>query len=337
MLPYDGPVDAADDLLRMVNAYRISQAIHVAAELRLSDLLAGEPLPVGDLAAAAGCHEESLYRLMRALSAAGVYEELPDGRFTTTAVGDELRSGTDRDLGSWARFIGRSNVWQAWGALDHTVRTGENAFLAVHGVSVWAYRSGRPEEGEIFDTAMTAMSRHEADAVLSAYNFEGLIVDVGGGQGAMLAAILRRFPDTRGVLFDQPHVVTGADLAEVADRCEVVAGNMFARVPSGGDVYVLKAILHDWPDDRAIAILRACRSAMKRGARVVILERVLTGPPHAAAGLSSALSDLTMMIGPGGRERTSDEYARLLTAAGLRLDRVIPTASDVSILVTAPR
>jgi O-methyltransferase domain/Dimerisation domain len=330
-------VDAADELLRMVNAYRVSQAIHVAAELRLSDHLAGGPLAAAELAAAAGCHEESLYRLMRALSAAGVYEELPDGRFTTTVVGDELRTGIERDLGSWARFIGRSNVWQAWGALEHSVRTGENAFLAVHGVSVWAYRSGRPEEGEIFDAAMTAMSRHIADAVLAAYNFEGLIVDVGGGHGAMLAAILRRFPGTRGVLFDQPHVVTGADLAEVADRCDVVAGNMFASVPAGGDVYVLKAILHDWPDDRAVAILRACRSAMKRGARAVILERLLTGPPHTVAGLASAMSDLNMMIGPGGRERTADEYERLLTAAGLRLDRVIPTASDVSVLTATSR
>jgi hypothetical protein len=330
-------VDPADDLLRMVNAYRISQAIHVAAELHVSDLLAGGPLSIADLATAAGCHEESLYRLMRALSAAGVYEELPDGRFTTTPVGDELCSGTDRDLGSWARFIGRSNVWQAWGALEHSVRTGENAFLAVHGVSVWAYRAGRPEDGEIFDAAMTAMSRHVADAVLSAYTFEGLIVDVGGGHGAMLAAILRRFPGTRGVLFDQPHVVTGADLAGVADRCEVVAGNFFAGVPSGGDVYVLKAILHDWPDDRAIAILRACRRAMRPGARVVILERVLTGPPHTADGLASALSDLNMLIGPGGRERTSDEYAHLLAAAGLKLDDVLPTASDVSVIVAASR
>lgn len=328
-------MDAAADLLRMVNAYRLSQAIHVAAELRLSDHLAAGPLPVAGLAEAAGCDVDSLYRLMRALSAAGLYEELPDGRFTTTAVGDELRTGTERELGAWVRLAGSSAVWQAWGALGHSVRTGESAFAAVHGASVWKYRTDHPEEGAVFDAAMTAMSRHVADAVLSAYPFEGVIVDVGGGRGAMLAAILRRFPDTRGVLFDQPHVVAGADLGEVADRCEVAAGDMFAGVPSGADFYVLKAIIHDWADDRAIAILRSCRAAMKPGARIVIVERVLAGPPHTPAGLASALSDLTMLVAPGGRERTAGEYARLLAAAGLTLERVIPTASDFSVIVGA--
>lgn len=325
-------VDAAAELLRLVNAYRMSQAIHVAATLRLSDHLAGGPLSITELAAAADCDEGALYRLMRALSAAGVYEESPDGRFSATAVGEELRSDAERGLAGWARFVGRPNTWQAWGALEHSVRTGENAFSSVHGQSVWAYRSDHPEEGTIFDDAMTAMSRYVADAVLWAYPFEGVVADIGGGRGAMLTAILRRFPDTRGVLFDQPHVVAGVDLGDVADRCEVAGGDMFAGVPAGADVYVLKSVLHDWPDDRAIEILRACRQAMKPGAAVVILERVLAGPPHEPPGLASALSDLNMLVGPGGQERTSDEYARLLAAAGLRLERVIPTASDVSVI-----
>jgi hypothetical protein len=203
-------VTAADDLPRLVNGYRATQAVHVAADLGLSDLLAGGPRSAADLASAAGCDQRVLYRLLRALATLGVYEEQPDGRFACTALGDELRSGGP--LTDWARFVGTDAYWRAWGALGHSVRTGENAFAAVHGEGVWEYRARHPALEAVFDAAMAAMTRDVAGAVLDAYDFGrfAAVVDVGGGNGALLAALLARHPDVRGVLVDQPQVVAGA-------------------------------------------------------------------------------------------------------------------------------
>jgi len=329
-------MDATADVLRLINGFRASQAVHVAAVLGLSDRLADGPRATVELGAELGCDAPSLYRLLRALSTVGMYEELPDGRFASTPLGDELRTG--RPLRSWAAFVGRPAVWRAWSALEHSVRTGENAFTSVHGEDVWAYRARHPDEGLAFDAAMTGLSRWGADAMLDAYDFGRykVVADIGGGHGAVLAAILARHPGVRGILFDQPHVVAGAPalLAEagVADRCEVVAGDMFEAVPPGADAYALKSILHDWRDDEAVAILRTCRRAMTPDAAVLILERVLPGPPHGPESAASAFADLNMLVGPGGQERTRDEYAALLDRAGLRLVGVTSTPSDVSIV-----
>jgi hypothetical protein len=330
-------MDAPAQLIRLINGYRISQAIHVAASIGLSDHLIDGPRSLAELAAATGSDPQSLGRLLRALATVGVYQELPDGRFESTPMSDELRSDADRALASWATFIGRPYIWQAWGALGHSVRTGENAFASVHGQSVWDYRTEHPVEGGIFDAGMTAMSRYVADAVLEAYDFGvfATVADVGGGRGAMLAAILSRYPQMRGVLFDQPQVVAGAPTllarAGVADRCEVVAGDLFAAVPADADAYVLKSILHDWRDEQAIAILRTCRQAMKPGAAILLLERVLARPAG-PGDEAKAFSDLNMLVAPGGQERTQAEYESLLSRAGLDLVQVVPTSSDVSVV-----
>ena len=333
--------DPRRQLLGLINGFRISHALHVAAVLHLSDHLAEGPCTAADLAAVTGCDPRSLHRLLRALATAGVYTEVPGGGFACTPLGDELRTGA-KGLGDWAAFAGASSMWRAWGALEHSIRTGENAFASVHGQSVWEHRARTPADGAAFDAAMAALSRHVAEAVLQAYDFAALttVADVGGGNGALLATVLRRHPHLRGQLLDQPHVVAAAPAllaaAGVADRCEVHPGDLFAAVPPGADAYVLKSILHDWPDEAALAIARTCRRAMRPGSVMLVLERVLTGPPYSPADLPAAFSDLNMLVGPGGQERTRDEYDSLLRAAGLRLTRVIPTTTDVSVIEAVP-
>ena len=329
----------ASDLMRLVNGYQVSQAIHVAATLGIADLLKDGPRSADDLAAATGSHAGSLYRVLRALAAVGVFHEDGGRRFALTPMGDCLRSDAANPVGPWAAFIGRPYFWRAWGHLLHCVRTGENAFRHVHATDVWTYRSEHAEEGAIFDRAMTAISRGVIEGVVGSYNF-GLfpcVVDVGGGQGALLAGILRSHRAVRGILFDQPHVVAGADellrKAGVADRCEVVGGSFFERVPEGGDAYLLKAILHDWEDDAAVAILRACRRVIGSGGRLLVLERLIA-PPNEQP--DAKFSDLNMMVSPGGRERTREEFAALFAAAEFRLVAVAPTGTRLSVIEGLP-
>ena len=305
-------------LMGLINGYQVSQAIHVAAALGLADELADGPRAVGELASVTATHAGALHRLLRALAAVEVVREEDDGTFALTAVGEELRG----PAGSWAAFIGRPYHWTAWGQLLHGVRTGENAFRALHGVDVWEYRAARPEEAAVFDAAMTGLSRRVNTAVAAAHDFGryGVIVDVGGGRGALLAGILAAHPGVRGVLFDQPAVVADA----VADGFEIVGGSFFEAVPEGGDAYVLKSVLHDWEDEPAIQILRACRRAARAGTALLVIERQFALP-------ATKLSDLNMLVGPGGRERTAEEYAALLAAADYELVGETPTAAGVSV------
>ena len=332
MAPPEPPTVA---LRRLVNGYQVTQAIHVAATLGLADLLTDGPRGSDDLAAATGTHAGALYRVLRALASVGVFREEPGRRFGLTPLGECLRADAPEPVGPWAAFVGRPYHWQAWAHLLHGVRTGETAFRHAHGMGVWEYRAAHPEEGAIFDRAMTAISRRQADAVLAAYDFGrfGSVVDVGGGAGAFLAAVLARHPAVRGVLFDQPHVVAGADevlrAAGVADRCRVVAGSFFEAVPDGGDAYVLKNIVHNWEDEEATAILRGCRRAIGAGGALLAVDRVLAPPNEGAAAKSM---DLQMLVGAGGRERTREEWDDLLAAGGFRFVGVTPTASDVSVV-----
>jgi len=330
-------MDPSQQIRAMITGYRVSQALHAAAVLGISDLLAAEPLSVTDLAVAAKCDERSLHRLMRALASVEVYQQLADGRFTTTTLGDQLRSDVEGNALGLAALVGRPYTWQAWSALVHNVRTGENAFSSVHGQSDFEYLAEHPHESAIFEAAMTSNSNQVAASILQAYDFGRFdcIVDVGGGRGAMLAAILRQHPSTRGVLFDEPHVVMGPsgplERAGVQDRCRIVGGDMFDDVPAGGDAYMLKSILHDWEEPEAQAILRSCREAMAAAATLLIVERLLDW-----ASPSVPFADLTMMVGPGGLERTTDEYATLLAATGFRLVRTVPTSTDFAILEATP-
>jgi len=313
------------ELWNLVNGFRVSQALYVAATLGLADLLKNGARTADELAVDAGAHPEALYRLLRALASVGVFHEEEGKRFSLTPLGDSLRSDATTPLAGWAAFIGRPYLWEAWGNLLHSVRTGENAFRHVHGTDVWDYRTRHPEESPIFDRAMTDLTRSVNASILEAFDFGrfSTITDIGGGQGALLAAILARHAGLQGVLFDQPHVVSRAsdvlETAGVADRCQVIAGDFFEAVPDGADAYLLKWIIHDWEDPEAISILRTCRNAMTSDATLLLIERIVGAPNDDPA---TKFSDLNMLVMPGGKERTIEEYRALLASAGLRLESV---------------
>ena len=327
--------DAAGRLRQLLDGYQATQSIHVAAVLGVADHLSATPVGIDALADAVNADHAALYRLLRALAALGVFREHEDRTFSIAPMGVWLRSDADPSIRHWAMFLAEPSRWATWGHLLHSVRTGENAFRTIHGIDSWEYRHRYPEQAALFQAAMTANSRRIDRVVAAACDLDGHrnLGDIGGGQGSLLAAFLRAHPDLRGMLFDQPHVVAGAkpvlDSAGVLDRCRIVGGDMFEEVPRGCDAVVMKFILHDWSDEEAIAILRSCRRALDRGARLFVVEYILE-PPN--AGLHAKMSDLNMLLGPGGRERTADEYNALLRAAGFSVVSVTPTAARVSIL-----
>ena len=327
---------AADqDLLQLTNGYRVSQAVYVVATLRIPDHLAKGPLSSDHLAALTGSHPKTLYRVLRALAAVGVFHEDQHKCFALTALGEGLQTDIPGSRAAWARLTARPPVWQAWGDLLETARSGESAFRRVHGSDIWQYRAANPQESSIFDLAMREGSTRVASAILRTYDFGRFqkIVDVAGGDGALLGHILAHYPSARGTLFDQPHVLTvAAEVlrgSNVADRCEIVAGSFFESVPSGGDVYLLKFILHDWEDEPAAAILRTCRAAMEKGARLLVIERLL-GPPN--EGRDGKFSDLHMLVNVAGYERSRDEFEALLACAGFSLTSVTSVTDELSIL-----
>ena len=334
-----GELPPRDALLRMTNAYEASQAIHVAATLGIADLLEDGPRSAEDLAEATGTHAPTLYRILRALASVGVFAEEPDGRFGLTPPAEYLRSDVLGSVRAWAMLVGRPSFWTSWGHLLAVARNGEPAFRELHGATVWGYLAAHPEEGATFGAAMTALSVGVVEAVVQSYDFSGagVLVDVGGGEGALLAALLAANPSLRGVLFDLPHVVAGAkdrlDRAGVADRCEVVGGSFFEAVPEGADAYLLKSVIHDWDDTSAIEILRKCRAAMTGTGRLLVVERVIRPGNEPDR---TKFADLYMLVALGGRERTAEEFGRLYAEAGFRLTDVIDTGSTFYVVEGVP-
>jgi hypothetical protein len=321
--------NASAELLQQLFAYRLSQAICVAATLGIADLLVDGPRASDDLAQATQSHAPSLYRLLRALAAEGVFEELDDQRFQLTPKAELLRTDAPLSLRAWALYIGRPQFWQGWGNLLYSVKTGKSAVEHVVGMTGWEFRAQNPDENAFFDNAMTAMTRTLSPAVLAAYDWSkfSVIADIAGGHGAQLADILAANTNARGILFDQPHVVAGAPpllkAAGVADRCDIVAGSFFDSVPKA-DAYILKHILHDWYDDDCVRILETIRRAAPKDARLLVIERVVEGPNAGAVGKSS---DLNMLVGPGGMERTREEFDALLSSGGWRIVSAHPAAT----------
>jgi predicted O-methyltransferase YrrM len=322
----------------------VTQLIHVAATLGVADFLRGGPKSCHELAAALGVDPEALYRVLRALASLGIFEETNPRRFALTAMAELLRSDVPGSLRGSAMLYGERWWWQACGELLHSVRTGQPAFDHIHGKTLFAYLNDAVEAAATFNDHQTGMTQQDAAAVVSAYDFReyARVVDVGGGHGALTAAILRACPSTTAVLFDQPAVIEGAKQrlrAEgVADRCTCIAGDFFESVPEGGDAYVLKDIVHDWDDDRAMTILRNCRRVMTHArpgtTRVLVIEKVI---PPGNASFPGKLTDITMLLVARGRERTAKEYEALLTEAGLALTRIVPTSSPASVIETVSR
>ena len=313
-------------------------AILVAANLGLADLLKDGPLSIADLAEATGTHARSLYRMLRALASRGIFSEDADGRFSLTALADPLRSDAPDSIHNWALFVGSEAELQTWAHLSYSVRTGKPAFEHIFGKGWFDYLDDQPEMAQIFNKLMTGGSTSDGGAIIEAYDFSVYrkIVDVGGGHGALLAHILEQAPQSSGVLFDAPSVIAGAtgaiDTQVNQGRAERVAGNFFEAVPNGGDAYVLKYIIHDWDDERAIVILKNCRQAMAENGRVLLVEMVI---PAGNAPSPGKFLDLEMLLYFYSRERTEAEYCDLLQQAGLELITITPTASPFSIIEAA--
>jgi hypothetical protein len=305
--------------------------VTLLARLEIPDILARDgAADAGSLAGATGTHGPTLYRLLRSLAAAGVLHEDDSARFTLSASGAYLATGHPESLAAWVGLIDRVSMREAWANLEHSVRTGENSFKALHGEDVWEWRRHEPDESALFNRAMAAMSYGVGAAVAATYDFadRSVVADIGGGSGSLLAAILGANPHLRGVLFDQPAVVARPDELERAgllDRCEIVGGSFFDGVPGGADTYLMKAILHDWEDAECTTILRAIRREIPDDGVLLVVERVV-GPPN--GDLEGKLSDLHMLVMPGGRERTADEWRRLFEAGGFELEeiRAMPVA-----------
>lgn len=316
-----------------------TQALYVAAKLRIADALSDGPRHADDVAREVGSDPDATFRLMRALASVGVFKLRKDGSFALTATGRALRWGTEETMAPMVAMVASPAHWEHWGHLLHSVTTGGTAVEKLRGVPMFDYLQTNPEYAKTFNDAMTGTSGMAIQAAVPLYDFTDrrLIVDVGGGHGALLAAVLAAAPEARGIVFDLPSVVEGAqetlDAAGVGARCTTVGGSFFDSVPEGGDTYLLKAIIHDWNDEKALTILRNVRKAMAPGGRVLLFELVLPAgaPPH--PGL---LLDLEMLVHVGGRERTSDEYAALLARAGFRHTRVIQTAGPVCIVEAVP-
>ncbi len=330
----DAPPPVA--LLQMIMAPMISRAIYVAAKLGIADRMKDQPQTAAQLAEATGMHAPSLYRVLRALASVGVFAEDDQGCFGLTPLAASLQTEAPGSLRSLALyFFGAKFHWDAWGEILHSVQTGETAVKHLHGVEPFAYFERHPEDAAVFNDAMTSISESMKAAIGAAYDFSslGTLVDVGGGHGSLLAAILQANPRLQGILFDQPSVLEGAarpiEALGVAERCQLVAGDFFASVPSGGDAYILKHILHDWDDERAAAILRNIHRAMAPDGKLLVVDFVI--PPGNAPSLGK-LIDLEMLLLPGGRERTESEFRTLFRTAGFELTRVLPTPSPVSII-----
>ena len=334
--------DRAQVFFHLMTGYRASQALYVAAKLGIADLLAGGPRSAEDLARAAGAHAPSLHRLLRALVSVGMFAEGDDGRFALTEIGECLRADASDSQRGTAIFYGDHRHWETWGKLLHSVQTGETG-RGTHAVDFAGLAKQDPEGAAIFNEAMTALTRAVDGAIVAAYDFSpiGTLVDVAGGHGALLTSILRAHPHLRGVLFDIPPVIEGArkrvEQSGVAGRLALVAGSFFESVPPGGDVYLLKWIIHDWDDERSVTILTNCRRAMGADGTLLLVERVVPERVQQTELHQGILfADLNMLVLAGGRERTEAEYRSLLGVAGFRLARIIPTASPMSIIEGVP-
>ncbi|AFM16939.1 hydroxyneurosporene-O-methyltransferase [Mycolicibacterium chubuense NBB4] len=326
-------------LLELATGAWTTQVLYVAAKLGIADRIAKAPACAADLATQLGADPDALHRLMRAMASRGVLRERRDGTFVLTAAGEALRSDVPGSMRDMVLFIGHPARWADWGELLYSVQTGLPASDKLRGMPFFEYLETDADLAEAFNNAMTAASGLSNEVALNSYDFTGarLVVDVGGGHGAVLATILRSEPAARGVLFDLPTVVAGAgpllSAAGVAQRCTVEGGSFLESVPDGGDVYVMKNIIHDWNDDDALTILRNIRTAIAdagdRPGRLILLEMVL---PERATSFIGHMLDLEMLLMLRGKERTRAQYADLLARAGFRLNRVIPTVSPVSVI-----
>ena len=324
-------VDLKTQMNQLIRGYWTTQAIFVVAELRIADLLVDGPKHPDELGKRAGVQGDMLYRVLRALASIGIFVEDADGRFSLTPLAETLCG--DSGQRAYARLHGQE-LYQSWARMLDAVRTGDAGFVKAFGMPAFEYFAKNPERGAVFDKAMTGHHGAEADPMLDAYDFSGFkdLVDVGGGNGSLLTAILNRHSHMRGVLFDLPRVVDRAraaiENAGLGDRCRFAGGSFLESVPSGADAYLLRHVVHDWRDEDAAIILRNCRNVMKPGGKVLVVEIVV---PAGNDPSFAKWMDL-MMVTYGGKERSEKQYRALFSQAGLRVARIVPTKSPNSVI-----
>jgi hypothetical protein len=325
-------------MLQLLNGAHITGAVSCLAQLGIPDLIEAGPKSAKELASQIGADPQALYRLMRATASVGVLSEEPDGKFSQTPMSTVLRSDATPSLRALAIMGNREWHARGWSHLEYCVRTGKQALDQIYGTPIFEFFKQNPAEAQIFNDAMTQISMVDSPAVADAYNFDGIrsIVDVAGGHGLLLATILKRNPNLRGTLYEMPHVLEGAKngpLKPVMDRCTLASGDMFSSVPAGADAYIMKHIIHDWPDDRCVQILKACRKGVNPGGKLLVVDSVI----HPGNEFSpSKFLDLQMLIFPSGCERTEKQSRDLFAAAGWKLSRIIPTAATDSIVEAIP-
>lgn len=327
----------AAELDQMITGYWLSQAIYAAAHFGIADLLKDGPCPIDDLAQKTSTNPDALYRLLRALASAGIFAEGPPRQFSLTPLAEPLQSDAAHSKRALALMSG-DEQFRAWTEIIYSIQTGKKAFDKVFGQPIFDYLAEHHDKAKVFDAAMVGIHGRESAAVQSAYDFSGIkmIVDIGGGNGSQLIALLKANPTMRGILFDLPHVIERAKpnfaAAGLTDRCELVAGSFFDSVPAGADAYFMRHIIHDWEDDKLLTILRNCHRAMPAHARLLVVESVI---PPGNERFAGKFLDLVMLMIPGGKERTAEEYKALFAEAGFQLNRIVPTDSEVSVIEAA--
>jgi hypothetical protein len=322
-------------LVQMLTSYWVAQSIHVAAKLKLADLIESGHKTAAELAPTTKTQPQALYRLLRALSSVGIFSEDEQTRFHMTPMAECLidRPGSQYAV---AMMMGDEH-YRSWGELLYSVQTGKPAFNHLYGKGVFEYLSEHADAAKIFDAAMTGFHGPETQAMIDAYDYAGVntLVDIGGGNGTVLKAVLGRYPAMKGILYDLPGVIerAKANLADLGPRCQTIAGSFFEAIPGGGDAYQMRHIIHDWTDEQCHTILTHIRKVIPKTGRLLVIEMVIKprNEPQPAKWL-----DLNMLVLPGGRERTEAEYAEMYARAGFRLERVVPTPTEVSVIEGRP-
>lgn len=325
-------------MAQFINGFWMTQAIYVAARLGVADHLADGPRTVSELATRTNAHSISLFRLLRALASLGIFRADEKGLIHLTPLAEVLKSDSPTSVRPMALMRGDFQ-YKAWGELTQCIQTGKSGFEHLFNQPMFDWLAANSEAGALFDAAMQSIHGRESNLLVDVFDFSnvGLLIDIGGGNGSFLASILRRSPNTKGVLFDLPTVVDRAraanHLAEFSDRTSFVSGNFFKQLPPGGDAYTMRHIIHDWDDEQSICILKNCRRAMSHEAALLIAEYVI---PDGNEPFTGKWFDLAMLVGPGGQERTRTEYEQLLNRAGFRLETIHATRSEISLIEARP-
>jgi len=326
--------NAPEVMNRMLTGYWTTQALYVAAKLGIADLLTDGPRSADEIAKATGTHAPSLYRLLRALASLGVFADDGRGRFILTPLANCLRSDVPGSQRALAIMCGEEH-YKAWGELLYSVKTGKIAFDKVYGMPVFEFLSQNIEQAKVFDAAMVGVHGRETEAMTDAYDFSGIgvLADIGGGNASLLITVLKKYPALQGILYDLPGVAERAkaniQAVGLTDRCRVMGGNFFESVPAGADAYLMRHIIHDWDDEKAMTILRNVHQAIGKDGRLLVVEGVI---PPGNDPCFGKLLDLTMLTIPGGKERTAEEYRLLFRTGGFELTRTVPTKAEVSVI-----